>query len=81
MTRHKRCNRIRKTQSRRRRRRFRFRWKTALVYWPLTAVMLFILIDALFILVIQRPSVWHWIVAVFIVGMGIELARAKLQAR
>ena len=70
-----------RTQNRKRSRRFRFNSKTALVYWTASAVMLFLLIDALFFLVIQRPSVWHWIVAVFIVGMGIEIARAKLRAR
>ena len=71
---------IRRTKGKRRR-RFRFNWKTALVHGSITALLLAFLVGSMALVVIQRASVWHWVVVLFITGMGIEIARAKLRAR
>ena len=71
---------LRGTQTRRRRRRFRFNWKAALLYGSANVLMLALIVGFL-AFAIRSDNVWHWIVALFIVGMGLEIARAKLQAR
>jgi hypothetical protein len=71
----------RRAQSPKCKRRIRFNWKTALVYGPINALLLAFLVGFLAVLAIRQPSAWHWIVALVITGMAIEIARAKLWAR
>ena len=52
----------------------------ALLYGPAHVFILALLVGFL-AFAIRSDNVWHWIVALFIVGMGLEIARAKRQAR